>query len=133
LPARAAAPQVESNEQTFLVREIADDLFHRRRQPPYKRRQRDNLIAAGELWVLQQIDHLDPVSPGEMLFAHIFEIAQRGRTARGVACDVQTKNPPLRTTFPTAGTHTAAVPRFVNSNSRASAECGIPRDFRIER
>ena len=102
-------------------------------EPAHKRRQGDDLIAARELRLLQQIDDLDTVPSREMLFAHLFEIAQRGRAPRRVARDIEPENPSLRATLAAAGAHTATVPRSVSSNSRASDECGMPRDFRIER
>ena len=83
--ATAARPQVESDEHPFLVRQIADDLLHRRRQVANQRRQRHDLIAARELRLLQQIDDFDPVASGQMLFADRLEIPQRRRRSRRYA------------------------------------------------
>ena len=66
--------QVESDQHPLGVRQIADDLLNGLGQSAHQRRHSENLVAAGELRVLQQVDHLDVIAPGEILLADAFEI-----------------------------------------------------------
>ena len=63
----ARRPQVEPDQHALLVRQVADDLLHGRRQPADERGQGHDLVAARELRLLQQVDHLDAVAAGQMV------------------------------------------------------------------
>src|SRR5687768_9068040 len=67
-------PQIQAHERSLRVRQVADDLLDRLWQLAHQRRQRQDLIAARELRFLQQIDHFDPVFPGQMLLADPFQV-----------------------------------------------------------
>ena len=96
-PATAARPEVEADQHAFLVGQVADDLLHRRRQMADQRRHRDDLIAARQLRLLQQVDDFDAVAPGEMLLADRLEIPQRRGRAGALPGDVEPQDPLVRT------------------------------------
>src|SRR5262245_11256429 len=67
---------IEADENAIGVREIADDLAHGLGEPAHERRHREDLIPGRELRVLDQIDDLDPVPPGQMLLADPLQIRE---------------------------------------------------------
>jgi hypothetical protein len=75
------SPKLQSDEDPFGIRQIADDLLDRFRHPPHERRHCQNLVAARELLVLQSCWAwaYSATSPISKLFkiAHIRE-NQRG-------------------------------------------------------
>ena len=147
-PARPR-PQIEADQHALLVGQVADDLLHRRRQTPDQRRHRDDLIAARELRLLQQIDDLDPVASGQMLFADRLEVAQRGGRSGALPGDVQPQDPFVGPAAAPASSSRVLRPRHARAvrgvaadhgavdrsarTARTSAECAMPRDFRIDR
>jgi len=66
---------VQPDEDTLGVREVSDDPAHRLGQTADERRHGEDLIARGELGILDQVDDLDPVPPGQVLLADLLEIA----------------------------------------------------------
>src|SRR5438093_192830 len=68
--------KIQPDEHAFRIRQIADDLPDRFRLPPHERGDGQNLIAARELWVLQQIDDLDLIASLEMCLADLLEIPE---------------------------------------------------------
>ena len=72
--ASPARTEIQPHEDALGVREIADDLLDRFRQLAHQRWDRQNLVAARELRVFQQIDNLDAVPAGQMLFANAPEV-----------------------------------------------------------
>jgi hypothetical protein len=74
------------------IRKIADDPAKRVRQLSHQRWNGDDLVLLREARILQQVDDLDLVAAGEMLFAQLFQVAQGSerlrRLARGVKAQV---------------------------------------------
>src|SRR4051794_18744786 len=54
-------PQLQADEDTFGVGEVADDPPHRLRELPHQGRDRHNLVAPCQLGAHQQVDDLDRV------------------------------------------------------------------------
>src|SRR5690242_7142192 len=53
----ALRPQLQSDQDARGVREVADDLAQRRRQAAHERGHGHDLVARGELRILEQVDH----------------------------------------------------------------------------
>src|ERR1044071_1852634 len=75
-PSSGSDTEIQSNQDAFRVREIADDLLDRFRQPPHEGGQRENLVALRELRSRDQIDHLDCVAAVEVLLADLPQIRE---------------------------------------------------------
>src|SRR5262245_14386440 len=78
----ARRPQVESDQHPFAARQVADDLAQRLRHLAYQRRDGENLVVARELRVLEQVDHVDPVAPRQVVFAERVQVAYRRQALR---------------------------------------------------
>src|SRR5580765_3581066 len=89
--------EIQSHEHTLRVRQIADDLLDGLRQPPHERRQCEDLVALGELGVLEEIDHLDLVAPLQVRFADLLQIREREDRLRGLSRDVEAQHVRLGT------------------------------------
>lgn len=85
--------QVEADENPFGVREIADDLLHRLRKLAHQGRDREYLIALGELRVFQKIDHLYTVSPREMRLAQPLQVLEGSQTLWSLSRDIESQLP----------------------------------------
>src|SRR6185503_20086908 len=85
-------PDVEADENAVGVREITDDLAHGFGQPAHECWYREDLIAGRELRVLDQVDDLDPIPPGQMLFADPLQIGEGGDRSRGLPGDVEAQD-----------------------------------------
>src|SRR5262245_33216529 len=83
---------IEADENAIGVREIADDLAHGLGKPAHERRHREDLIAGGQLRILDQVDDLDPIPPGQMLLADSLQIRERGDRSRRLPSDVQAQD-----------------------------------------
>src|SRR6185436_16963049 len=68
-PSSGSDTKIQSNQDAFRIREIADDLLDRFGQPSDEGREGENLVALGELWILHQVDHFNRVPAVEVLFA----------------------------------------------------------------
>ena len=84
-----AVTQIQPDEHAFRVREVADDLLDRFRQPPHERRHGQDLVAARELRILQQIDDLDLVAPLQMLLADLLQVREGQDRLRRLSRDVE--------------------------------------------
>src|SRR5437870_4642548 len=82
----------QSDENTLGVREVSDDLAHGLGQTADQRRHGEDLIPCRELRVLDQVDDLDPVSPGQMLLADSLEIGECGDRSWCLPRDVEAQN-----------------------------------------
>jgi len=60
------------------IEQVADDLAHRIGQLPDQSRNGHDLVVLGEPRVLEQIDHLDLVAPGEVLLAYLLQVPDGG-------------------------------------------------------
>src|SRR5262245_15241464 len=87
--------QVQSDEDAFGVREVADDLAHRFGQPALEGRDGDDLLPAGQLWALEQVDDLNRVLAGEVLLADPPQVRQRRHRAGRLTGHVQAQLPRL--------------------------------------
>src|SRR5689334_8231520 len=76
-PSSGPDTEIQSDQDAFRVREIADDLLDRFRQPPHEGGQGENLVALRELRTRDQIDHVDRVAPVEVLLADLPQIRER--------------------------------------------------------
>jgi hypothetical protein len=65
---------VESDEHTLGVRQIADNFADWRRQSPYESWNRQYLVSTGELRVLQKIDDFNLVFSTKVFFTDLLEI-----------------------------------------------------------
>ncbi len=91
--ARLGRLEIESNQHPLTIREIADDFLDRGRQPSDQSGNGDNLIAACQLRVAQEIDDFDPISASHVRLANLLEIAERRDRVGSVSCHVQAQFP----------------------------------------
>src|SRR5581483_6635522 len=91
----APGANVEAHEHFFRVREVADDLFDRLRQVSHERRDRENLIAAPELRIFQQVDDVDAVFTVEIFGANLLQIGERSERLRRLPGDIEPQLPYL--------------------------------------
>src|SRR5580765_3392552 len=81
--------EIQSYEHTLRVRQIADDPLDRFGQPSHERRQRQDLVAVGELRVLDEIDDLDLVASRQVRFADLPQIGERQDRLRRLPGDIE--------------------------------------------
>src|SRR5262245_46427766 len=91
--------QIESDQHPVLVGQIADDLAHRLRKLSHQRGQSDNLIAARQRRILQQIDYFDGVFRMNVRFADLLEVADRCARALGLSRHIKTQIPSFRSAW----------------------------------
>jgi hypothetical protein len=70
----AGPPKVKTDEHTLGVRQIANDLLDGLRQLSHESGDRQYLIAARELRVLEKIDELDRVPSRQIVVADLPEV-----------------------------------------------------------
>ena len=80
-----AHPQIQPDENAFGVREIPDDLLDRFGETPVERRDRQDLIALGQLRVLQEIDDLDLIVPVQMFLTDLLQVSEGKNRLRSLA------------------------------------------------
>jgi hypothetical protein len=80
-----AHAQIQADENAFGVREIPDDLLDRFGKTPDERRDRQDLIALGQLRVLQEIDDLDLIVPVQMFLANLLQVSEGKNRLRSLA------------------------------------------------
>src|SRR6266850_838654 len=71
-----ADTEIQSHEDAFRVRQVADDLLDRFRQPPHERGYGQDLVPASKLRILQEIDDLDLIAPLQVLLADLLQISE---------------------------------------------------------
>ena len=81
--------QVEAHEDAVRVREVADDLLDRFRQPPYERWHGQDLVALCELRILNEIDDLDLVAAVQVFLADLLQVSEGQGRLRRLSGDVQ--------------------------------------------
>ena len=84
-----AHAEIQPDEHAFRVREVADDLLDRFGQPSHERGHGQDLVAARELRILQQIDDLDLVAPLQMLLADLLQVREGQDRLRRLSGDVE--------------------------------------------
>src|SRR5580698_1920239 len=94
LPATSTlGTKIQANQDPLGIGQVTDDLLDRLGQPPHQGRNRENLVALGQLRLLDQIDDLDVILAFQMLFADLLQILKRrDRLGRG-SCDVEPEIP----------------------------------------
>ena len=85
--------EIESDQNSLAVREIADDLLDGSRQATNQRRDGDDLITTRQLRIAQQVDDLDSVPATHVGLADLFEIAEGRNGVGGISGDVQPQFP----------------------------------------
>src|SRR5437867_5859954 len=73
---RARWAQVQSYQSALRIGEIADQLANWLRKLAHQGREREDLIAARQLRVFQEIDHLDAISSLQMRLTDSLEVSQ---------------------------------------------------------
>src|SRR5262245_15766101 len=86
-------PELQADQRALGVGKVADDLAHRVGELAHQRRDGDDLVVFREARVLQEVDHLDLVAPGEVLFAHLLQVLDRGQRPRRLAGRVEAQLP----------------------------------------
>ena len=86
---------IQANQHTLGVGEIADDLSDRLRQFPHERRDGKDLIAARQRRVFHQIDDFNVILTFQILFANLFQILKGGERARRLARDIKAQIPAI--------------------------------------
>src|SRR4051794_2233765 len=89
LNAAARGAEVEADQHALGVRQIADDLTQRFGELPDQGRDRQDLVVSSQARVLEQVDDVDVVSPGEVLLAKLVQVANRGHALDGLAGNVE--------------------------------------------
>src|SRR5215218_1669609 len=83
--------EVHAHEKLLSVRQVTNDPLQRCRKFSNQRRERENLISRRKLRVLHQVDHLDLVSPREMILAKPLQVGKGRDRFRRLAGDVQSQ------------------------------------------
>src|SRR5208337_1981456 len=84
-------PDVEADQDSFRVREVADDPPQGRRELLDQGGDGHDLVHAGQVRGLQEVDYLDGVVPLEVLLANPPEVVDRRQRPGCLAGDVETK------------------------------------------
>src|SRR3954447_6284754 len=92
-PVLGFLPELQADKRPFGVGEVADDLAYRVGELAHQRRDGDDLVVLGKPRVLQEVDHLDLVAPGEVLLAHLLQVLDRSERFRRLAGGVQAQRP----------------------------------------
>src|SRR6185369_8104439 len=83
-----ALAQLQPDQRALGVGQVADDLSQRRRNLAYQRGDGDDLVLLRQARVLHQVDYLDRVIAGEVLFTDLLEVVERchrlGRLPGGI-------------------------------------------------
>src|SRR5208337_4549243 len=84
-------PDVEADQDAFRVREVADDPPQGRRELLDQGGDGHDLVPAGQLGSLQEVDHFDGVPPLEVLLADPPEVVDRRQRPGRLAGHVEAK------------------------------------------
>src|SRR3979411_999369 len=90
---RVLAPQIEADQGTLHVGQIADDLADRVGQLLHKGRDRHDLMVLRQPRIGKQIDDLDLVAAGQVFLADLLEVAEGGQRLRRLPRGVQPQLP----------------------------------------
>src|SRR5580692_2803246 len=85
--------QIQADENVVDIGKGAYHGSHRSREPTYHGRGSKDLIAPGQLRVLEQIDHLDSIPALEVGFAQLLEVVERGHRLARLVHDVKPQLP----------------------------------------
>jgi hypothetical protein len=85
--------QVKAHEHPLRIREVPDDFPDGLRELSHESGKREDLIALGELGILQQVNDLDAILASQMFFADLFEVAECLQGFRGLPCYVKLQLP----------------------------------------
>src|SRR5271157_5292200 len=84
-------PAVEADQDSFRVREVADDPPQGRRELLDQGGDGHDLVGAGQLGGLHEVDHLDGVAPLDVLLANPPEVVDRRQRPGRLAGHVEAK------------------------------------------
>src|SRR5208337_11933 len=84
-------PDVEADQDSFRVREVADDPPQGRRELLDQGGDGHDLVGAGQLGGLHEVDHLDGVAPLDVLLANPPEVVDRRQRPGRLAGHVEAK------------------------------------------
>lgn len=85
--------KIQPHNDTLGLGEVANDFLDRRREPSHQGRNGDDLIALGQLWLLQQVDDFDTVLALLLVLANLLEVGDRRNRIRGLARYVKPQSP----------------------------------------
>src|SRR5262245_61529774 len=74
---------VEADQDDVAVRQVPDEALQGGRELLDQRRHGDDLVVPGPVGLLEDVDHLELVAPGEMLLADLLRVADRARGPLG--------------------------------------------------
>ncbi len=66
----------EADQDALEVGQVPDDLAQWRGEPAHERREGEDVVAAGQRRVLDQVDDLDLVLAGQMLLAQVLQVGE---------------------------------------------------------
>jgi len=89
--------QIQANQHSFCIRQVADDFFDWRREMSYQGRDRDDLVSFGKLGILQEVHDLNAVFSGKMLVTDFIQIGKGRNRLRSLTCYIQLQDPDLFT------------------------------------
>ena len=81
--------EIEPHKNSLTIGQIANDFLDWMRQTTHERGYRENLVAAGQPWILDQIDDFQLVASLEIVFADPLQIRQRTRRSRRLSRDIE--------------------------------------------
>src|SRR5262249_4879635 len=80
--------EIEPDQHTFGIRQIADDAPDRLRKLPDQCRDCDNLIALRKTWILHQVDDVDVVATRKMRLAQPLQVGDGGHGFRCLTSNI---------------------------------------------
>src|SRR5262249_37741102 len=83
---------VESHQDLFRIRHIADEFSERQRQLFNERRRGDDLTVLGQTRLLIDIDDFEIVAGSQCLFANLLDVHHRPGRTRSRTGDIQAQN-----------------------------------------
>ena len=90
----------EADEDALGVGQVTDDLAEGRGQSADERRDGEDVVAPASDGLLDQIDDLDLVAPGQMLLAQVLQVGERAQRLGRLTRDVQAQVPPDPSRWP---------------------------------
>src|SRR6185503_2052917 len=86
-------PNIQADQNPFGIGKIPDDFSDRLRELPDQGWNRQNLIAASERGIFQQVDDLQSVLAGNVCLAELLQVAKGAHRFRSLAGNIKTQLP----------------------------------------